>query len=237
MAAAPCLSSVTEEGTMISNLPLLFADGFPACLETITEEQLEKFVPFMISCSKGHTVGSSNSIPKWWPSDVPFMLPLIRPQGLETKWIALLKSLVCRCYTYHGCEFMLRFCTELAKYPKTRLKFHNDWAGTTSLYDKETGKLLVTIRDENRFYDKKKETPRKSLLPRVNPMISPSKVRVSPLFPDIYLCDNCDAEFKTLDEVKTSSTSKLDTADLQPRISTALHVSIQPNSTENDVSP
>jgi glucose dehydrogenase len=62
----------------------------------------------------------------------------------------MLKSMVCRCYTHHGCEFMLRFCTELSKAPTTTYVFFKSLDGTTSLYNKETGQLMVTFRNENR---------------------------------------------------------------------------------------
>jgi len=68
----------------------------------------------------------------------------------QTRWFSLLKSMVCRCYTYHGCEFMLRFCTELSKCPSTTYVFVESLDGTTSLYNKETGRLMVTFRNENR---------------------------------------------------------------------------------------
>lgn len=68
----------------------------------------------------------------------------------QTRWFAMLKSMVCRCYTYHGCEFMLRFCTELSKCPSATYKFVESLDGTTSLYNKETGRLMVTFRNENR---------------------------------------------------------------------------------------
>lgn len=68
----------------------------------------------------------------------------------QTRWFAMLKSMVCRCYTHHGCEFMLRFCTELSKAPSTTYVFFKSSDGTTSLYNKETGQLMVTFRNENR---------------------------------------------------------------------------------------
>lgn len=70
--------------------------------------------------------------------------------NFQTRWFAMLKSMVCRCYTHHGCEFMLRFCTELSKAPSTTYVFFKSLDGTTSLYNKETGQLMVTFRNENR---------------------------------------------------------------------------------------
>jgi len=63
--------------------------------------------------------------------------------------MANLKKLVFRCYTYHRSEYLLRFCSYLAQYPREDLEYVNNWDSTTSLYHKSTGKLLVTFRNEN----------------------------------------------------------------------------------------
>lgn len=63
--------------------------------------------------------------------------------------MANLKKLVFRCYTYHRSEYLLRFCSYLARYPQEDLEYVNNWDSTTSLYHKNTGKLLVTFRNEN----------------------------------------------------------------------------------------
>lgn len=63
--------------------------------------------------------------------------------------MANLKKLVFRCYTYHRSEYLLRFCSYLARYPHEDLEYVNNWDSTTSLYHKTSGKLLVTFRNEN----------------------------------------------------------------------------------------
>lgn len=68
---------------MISNLPLLFANGYPTSLEKITESQLEKFIPFMVRCSLGHINFQEKtdcSEPEWWPEDFPFTIPFTKPK-------------------------------------------------------------------------------------------------------------------------------------------------------------
>lgn len=189
-----------DEEIMISNLPLLFADGYPTCLEKVTLRQLERFVPFMLQCSLGQKFQDTYTPPpKWWPEDLPFSIHVEKPVGMnDTRWFAMLKSMVCRCYTHHGCEFMLRFCTELSKAPTTTYVFFNSLDGTTSLYNKETGQLMVTFRNENREYDKEVESSPRRLLLRKNG----SRIPVQPPVFDIYLCDNCDGEFDTLTEIQ-----------------------------------
>ncbi|XP_015593090.1 uncharacterized protein LOC107266772 [Cephus cinctus] len=217
--------NLSEEGSMISNLPLLFADGYPTSLEEITLPQLERFITFMVQCSFGHDTAKVVGQPQWWPKEVAFSNPFIRPKKINENWIGNLKKLVFRCYTYHRSEYLLRFCSYLALYPRDKLQYVNNWDSTTSLYHKGTGKLLVTFRNENMNYDKKVESPRRSLLPRnIAPPGSTCKtkqqqqqqqqqkqqqqqqqchqVMVHPPCDDIYLCDNCDAEFVGLQKMQ-----------------------------------
>jgi len=77
----------------------------------------------------------------FWKSD--------NPKISFQNWMANLKKLVFRCYTYHRSEYLLRFCSYLAQYPHDELEYVNNWDSTTSLYHKSTGKLLVTFRNEN----------------------------------------------------------------------------------------
>jgi len=63
----------------------------------------------------------------------------------------LQQKLVERCYTYHGCDFLLSFCKSLViQKPPGGYKFSDNRDGTTSMYHAESDKLLVTIRNENR---------------------------------------------------------------------------------------
>lgn len=73
---------------MTSNLPLLFANGYPISLAKITEQQLEKFIPFMLQCATGgaqQNAGASiEAPPDWWPDDLPFSIPLVRPSNYDS---------------------------------------------------------------------------------------------------------------------------------------------------------
>ncbi|EZA58387.1 DNA-binding protein Ewg [Ooceraea biroi] len=199
-----------EEGSMISNLPLLFANGYPTSLEKITMAQLERFISFMVHCSLGHDTTKVINQPEWWPQHVKFSNPLMRPKKINDNWMANLKKLVFRCYTYHRSEYLLRFCSLLAQYPREDLEYINNWDSTTSLYHKSTGKLLVTFRNENLYYDRKNDSSRRTLLSH-NASSSnygnkskqqQTPMMVQPPCDDIYLCDNCDAEFVGLAKMK-----------------------------------
>lgn len=191
---------------MVSNLPLLFAGGYPTSLEKITEHQLEKFIPFMVQCSLGYIqipTLEEYSEPEWWPGDLEFMIPFSRPKLFTGNWLEKMRELVVICYSFHKCVFLLRFCTDLASYEPATLRFINNYNSTTSLYQRRTNKLLVTFRNENMLYDQAQQTSsRKCLLPKqANSQLSElqQEQMVEPAFFDIYLCDDCDAELYSYD--------------------------------------
>ncbi|XP_053696271.1 uncharacterized protein LOC128743673 isoform X2 [Sabethes cyaneus] len=186
---------------MVSNLPLLFAGGYPTSLEKINETQLEKFIPFMVQCSLGYIqipTSEGYSEPEWWPGDLEFLMPFSRPKSFVGNWLEKMRELVVICYSFHKCVFLLRFCTDLASYEPATLRFINNYNSTTSLYQRRTNKLLVTFRNENMLYDQAPQSSnRKCLLPKQSNSQQcdlQAEQMVEPAFFDIYLCDDCDAE-------------------------------------------
>ncbi|KQS70412.1 uncharacterized protein LOC6543293 [Drosophila erecta] len=184
---------------MISNLPLLFANGYPTSLEKITESQLENFIPFMVQCSLGHINLPKKidcSEPEWWPESAPFEIPLKKPKAFVGNWMEKMKEIVVICYQFHKSLFLLRFCNDLAAYEHASLRFINNYNSTTSLYDRRNNKLLVTFRNENMSYDRQQKNRKCLLLQKNSSSISESlqHMMVEPPPFDIYLCDNCDAE-------------------------------------------
>uniref|UniRef100_A0A1A9UCR7 Nuclear respiratory factor 1 NLS/DNA-binding dimerisation domain-containing protein n=1 Tax=Glossina austeni TaxID=7395 RepID=A0A1A9UCR7_GLOAU len=198
-----------QQNNMISNLPLLFANGYPTSLEKITESQLETFIPFMVQCSLGHINLQGKidcSEPEWWPEDLPFSIPLIKPKKFKGSWIAKLKDVVLICYQFHKSVFLLRFCNDLSLYEHASLRFINNYNSTTSLFDRRSNKLLVTFRNENMSYDQPQRL-RKCLLQQkskngqhTNSGLQ-QQIMVEPAPFDIYLCDNCDAELYSTEAI------------------------------------
>lgn len=172
---------------MIANLPLLFANGNPTALPHIGAGELEKFITFMVTCSWGHDTAKDIRQPPWWPSDVEFSHPFVRPQEVPKNWEARLRNLVRKCYEFHKSAFLLVFSAQLAGYPRNRLRYVDNRDHTTSLYYRPNGRLLVTFRNENISYDK----------PVPNDVY---EAQVKPT--DIYLCDNCDSHFDNLEILK-----------------------------------
>jgi hypothetical protein len=73
-----------EEQTNIrtdSNLPILFANGYPTSLEKMSGDQLELFIPFLIKCSRDGTDEDEATAPKWWPTGVEYKIPLEKPKN------------------------------------------------------------------------------------------------------------------------------------------------------------
>lgn len=142
-----------ECDNVVSNLPLLFAGGYPTSLEKITESQLEAFIPFMVQCSLGQIQITNSFVcsePEWWPEHVDFAIPLRKPaKYTRDTWLSKLKEIVAICYTFHKSVFLLRFCENLAEHQAESLRFINNYNSTTSLFDRLNNKLLVTFRNEN----------------------------------------------------------------------------------------
>ncbi|XP_064539188.1 uncharacterized protein ova [Drosophila montana] len=196
-----------SQQNMISNLPLLFANGYPTSLEKITESQLENFIPFMVQCSLGHINLPKKidcSEPEWWPENASFGIPLKRPKHFVGNWMEKMKEIVVICYQFHKSLFLLRFCNDLAAYEHASLRFINNYNSTTSLYDRRNNKLLVTFRNENMSYDRQHKN-RKCLLLHKNKTDIQGEdsqyMMVEPPPFDIYLCDNCDAELYSTEAI------------------------------------
>ncbi|CAH2244798.1 uncharacterized protein LOC120626619 [Pararge aegeria] len=168
---------------MIANLPLLFADGNPTALSKIKARKLEKFITFMVTCSWGHDTAKEIRQPPWWPSNVAFSHPFVRPQEVPEDWELRLKSLVKKCYDFHKSTFLLVFSAQLARYQHKKLRYVDNRDHTTSLYYRPNGRLLVTFRNENLFYDR-------DTIEAIEPYVKST---------DIYLCDNCDSHFDNLE--------------------------------------
>lgn len=187
---------------MISNLPLLFVKGEPTSLSKMSSYELECFITFLVHCSLGHDTVKNIEKPSWWPSNVPFSDPFIRPYNVPKDWSAKLRDLVRICYKHHCSEFLLTFCEDLSKNPPGSLHYVNHCDSTISVYLKSSRKLLFTFRNENLSYDKpdrKKQTmnSRKCLLPhrqKTQPIVESGI--------NIILCDTCDRIFDNLKEAE-----------------------------------
>ncbi|KAJ1526194.1 hypothetical protein ONE63_009353 [Megalurothrips usitatus] len=177
---------------MVIYLPLLFADGQPTSLERITLGQLEKFLPFLLTCCPEWSSWAQVP-PDWWPPHVPFRVPICSNSTHQERLTAL-KEIICRCYQFHNCEHVLRFCARLAELPPEVLKYkESSHIGFVSIFNKVNNKLIVTFKKKNQVYDKIVHSPFKKLLIR-KPEAQP---RENTHIEDIYLCNYCDEEFNS----------------------------------------
>lgn len=186
---------------MIANLPLLFAGGNPVALTKCTGSQLERFITFMVTCSWGHDTAGDIVRPEWWPGNVPYSHPFVRPAVVALDWEERLRSLVRKCYTFHNSSFLLVFSAQLARYPRRRLHYVDNLDATTSLYLKPSGRLLVTFRNQNMYYDR--DTLDDTILIDDENEIVIEDLELETDIPaksaNIYLCDNCDSHFDNVD--------------------------------------
>lgn len=98
-----------DDCSMNYNLPLLFANGYPASLDSITQvnysrqtsiidyeirkrekhifdylqPDLERFITFMVQCSSGGQLSRINHTPPWWPKEIEYSVPFVKPQKFK----------------------------------------------------------------------------------------------------------------------------------------------------------
>ncbi|XP_018014543.1 uncharacterized protein LOC108671500, partial [Hyalella azteca] len=178
--------------------------------------QLERFVWFMVHCSVGedlHVPWHKLPRPPWWPRRLLFRIHTGATPTPSTR--SLLQRLVERCYQYHGCEFLLQFCRSLVQHrPATGYRFTDNRDGTTAMHHTDTGKLLVTFRNENREYEKLmagNSSPVKPLSvnpvtnrPQLLPRRGSGGAMVRGEVQDVFLCDRCDQEYTCLADVQVA---------------------------------
>ncbi|CAO1388713.1 unnamed protein product [Diamesa tonsa] len=184
-----------ESKSTVSNLPVLFANGYPTSLEKMSRNQLELFIPFLLKCSLNlRYIDEKHEAPKWWPTNLEYKVPFGKPKNLKKDWTQKMRDIVDACYKHHKCPFLLTYSKELSDNSPESLRFVNNNNSTTSLYNRISKKLLLTFRNENMLYDKKEDDTRKCLLPKLwNAPAQNNETNESNMF-DIYLCDNCEAE-------------------------------------------
>ncbi|KAK6621929.1 hypothetical protein RUM44_001736 [Polyplax serrata] len=179
-------------------LPLLIVGGKFHNINCIKVEDLETFIPFMTRCSINRAGASMTSgIPEWWTSSIKFKFPLQRPPELsEFHYCNQLRAIVCSCYWYHNAQYLLQFSAKIAENPDSVfLQTNSD--GTTSILQVHNNVQILRFSNENVNYDAK---PRKTQKPIRRSLLS--SLFHKKYIPDIYLCDNCDAEFSSLSEVR-----------------------------------
>lgn len=211
---------------MVSNLPLLFSNGNPTSIQSMSVEDLQYFVPFLLKCILGCEPSgwAKHAKFKWWPAGVPWSSIILSKKHQTPLWRSKLQQLVRQCYEYNGCFYLLTFSAKLQTMIGS-FKYTDNWDGTTSMFDSNSGKLLVTFRNENMNYDKgfrqqcssnrpmllprlnSPSTPKKSVIAGPNPNIgmeAPSSAQMVEPLPvsDIFLCDYCGADFNSLTAIK-----------------------------------
>jgi len=216
-----------EAKVMVSNLPLLFARGSPTSLESMCLEELQGFLRFVLKCEMNLPSVDLTSLsrPAWWPQEVEWGEAMLQRREQRGKTSTTLRSVIRACYTYHECLYLLEFCRKLISYTGgiENLQVVDNRDGTRSLLNRGNKKLLVTFRAENQDYDQAASPstsghrgPQRSLLPggkrstdssRMKQLLFTSTKSDNTSDPsltkcvDVYLCDNCDKDFDSLQEL------------------------------------
>lgn len=212
---------MANQDCMVSNLPLLFSNGNPTMLQMMSAEDLQYFLQFLLNCLLKCEPSSWLEHPKpiWWPVGVPWSVVILSKEHRTPLWQSKFQQLVKRCYEYNHSLILLNFSARLYTILGS-FRYSDNWDGTTSIFDIKSGKLLVTFRNENRYYDKgfrqssiSTITSRPQLLP-IKPTVGLSlkapvsfvptqSKKVNPLpEDDVFLCEECGAEFNTLTSIK-----------------------------------
>lgn len=186
------------------------------------QEELERFIPFMTKCSlnkgKAKVV---NGRPEWWPMPIRYSFPLKKPRGLsDLGYIRHLQSIVCKCYCYHNAHFLLSFSSMFYNNPLSIFMRIND-NNTTSVFSFENEfKELFTFDNEDKVcdvaymcgcwlvglgakdvlfqdYDQDEDEGSDSM------SVVPESSTPDDGKPDIYLCENCDVEFYSYEDIKS----------------------------------
>jgi len=218
---APLQKHESETSELLqSNLPLLFANGVPTSLESMTLSQLQQFLLFILKCEQGLEVKDLDDVdqPTWWPKDLPFDNSLVLHSTKKGYWSCKIRSLIRKCYAHSNASFLLEFSHRLMicmdRIGKITTEDNGD--GTRSMRTVANRELLVTFRAENQDYDLNGQhgspsdqqsfstaSPLKQAPHLVRNSVS-SHNSSDPALPqsiDVFLCDNCGADFQSLDNV------------------------------------
>lgn len=108
------ISVALEKSPQLFDLPPLIIDGIPTTIHEMTQSQLRKFIPLILSHSTGRrkpSWGKEIRKPPWWPNDIPWANVRMDTRSVDEKkrisWTRALRQIIVNCYKYHGREDLL----------------------------------------------------------------------------------------------------------------------------------
>jgi hypothetical protein len=90
-----------------SNLPVLFANGYPTSLKNMKQQSLELFLPFLVQCSREFIDEADPDPPKWWPKDLDFKFPMTKPSRMKSFVSSFSLRLFATLFSYQKINFHL----------------------------------------------------------------------------------------------------------------------------------
>jgi len=197
-----------------SDLPLLFANGAPTSLESMSLKQLQHFLLFIFKCENGVDISELEDIdrPDWWPEDTLFENELLKHETKKGHWSIKLRGIIKSAYRHHGASFLLEFSRRLMVCTQRLGKINtvDNGDGTRSMRTASTSKLLVTFRAENQDYDKclypkpnfNTQSPLKGVSRSMLVSTNNSSDPRLPKWADVFLCEYCGKGFNSQRKVE-----------------------------------
>ncbi|KAF6197676.1 hypothetical protein GE061_008642, partial [Apolygus lucorum] len=141
-----------KKNPMLTDLPLVMANGTFKCLHSMSLDQLEKFLSYLVrfTCLKFNQ--STFTQPTWWTENVIYLsdfgkgqvpLPYTRNKSVK------LRRLIKLCYTSYNCKDLLNLSEKLAALHALSYKFISNVDGTVTIMQVSSQTPIVMIPGSN----------------------------------------------------------------------------------------
>uniref|UniRef100_A0A146L4D1 Nuclear respiratory factor 1 NLS/DNA-binding dimerisation domain-containing protein n=1 Tax=Lygus hesperus TaxID=30085 RepID=A0A146L4D1_LYGHE len=145
------------KNAMMTDLPLVMANGTFKSTNSMTEIQLERFLSYLVRFTCQKYKKSPCVQPSWWMENVVYnpefsvgQIPLPYTRNKSVK----LRRLVKLCYTAHNCKDLLSLSEKLAALHVMSYKFiRNKFDGTVTVVQVSSNAPIVMIPGSNLDYD------------------------------------------------------------------------------------
>lgn len=191
---------------MESNLPLVFANGWPTCLDNMSLKELKRFLLYVRKCELQTEMQTSlGNRPLWWPKDIIFDDAILLKTSNKGIWSRNLRKIIKAAYMHYESKFLLDFSSRLMDCftQEGMATITQNANGTRSMIS--NNKVIVTFKAENMDYDKE-EFCCNSIMPKEQTygskqMENNNSFPYNSKLPELYLCENCGADYESLDAV------------------------------------
>ncbi|XP_014241532.2 uncharacterized protein LOC106662183 isoform X2 [Cimex lectularius] len=143
-----------DKREMVTDLPLIIANGTIKSLKTLSETELESFLAYLVKFTAEKDGVHDYQKPSWWTEQLPFPpgftkgspLPYVRNKAV------IMRRLVKNCYFSRGLLDLLTFSEELSKLHSLQLQYLRDKKSDTITVFKDCSPVAI-IPSMNLDYD------------------------------------------------------------------------------------